>query len=930
MPPAPQPTETEAASVGDLLEGLRGLGTAPALWAPGRTPLDFAGLLDQVAEVRAWLNGRGLGRGDRLATALPSGPEAAAAFLAVAASASCAPLDPASPEAEIRRHLEGLRAAALVVPEGAAPAARVAALGLGLPVLDLVPRPGAGAGRFDLAGALPAGTPRRGGAAQPEDEALVLATSGTTGGPKRVPIRQRQLLAMARHTRASAGLRADDRCLSFMPLHHLAGLVTAVLSALGAGGSLVCVPGFSPEEAFRWMAEFRPTWITAVPTVHQALADHAARHPGLAPPPLRQLRSSASALPESLLARLEALFQAPVLESYGMTETQVITANPPPPGVRKPGSVGLPAGPEVAVVDPDGRPVAPGEVGEVVVRGPNVFDGYEDAPEANAAAFRDGWFRTGDLGRLDADGYLFLRGRAKELINRGGQKVSPWEVEAVLLEHPAVAEAAVFPAPHATLGEAVMAAVRLRPGQDPGEPALRRHAAARLAPFKVPLRILPLADLPKGPTGKLRRGALAEQLRPLLEAPSMASVEDPDPEAWREAEATAAALARHPALLRCAVQPRLDAAGRRHLLAYIVPGGEVASEDLALFLLREGGGCVIPSLYVALEAMPRDAEGRVDWRRLSETPVNFNLAQPPRETVELLLARIWSGVLPGAAPTLADDFFLSGGDSLRAMDLLLRVEAELGVPLPPEAFFRDATLGALVEATLRAGSPEGAPPLLTVQAGSPARPPLFFVHGDFNGGGFHCRRLAALLGADLPFHTFHPHGLPGQPQVSTVEAMAEAYLPCLRAAQPRGPYRLAGHCNGAVVAFELARRLEAAGEAVAWVALLSPPPARVLGTAVGLPAPLPAGADLGRQALHNRRALLVAGYGHALRSYAPAPVKAPLHLLLTEEDLEGAGARMGWEAFGAPGVVLPVAGSHLGMLGDHLEDTARALRELLA
>lgn len=932
MDPATERLDPDAATVWELLEGQRARGSAAALLAPGRDPLDFAGLLQQAGEVLAFLNAHGLGRGDRIASALPGGPEAATAFLGVAGAAAFAPLDPSQPEAEFLRHLQGLRPSALLLPEGGLPQARKAARALEIPLLELTPAPGA-AGCFSLTTLLPTRPAARPGPAGPEDVALVLHTSGTTGGPKRVPIRQRQLLAMARNTRRAAGLTAEDRCLSFMPLHHLAGLVTAVLSALGAGGSLICPGDFAPQEAFRTLGLLLPTWITAVPTVHQALAEHEDPRAGLVPPrTLRQIRASASPLPEPLLARLEAFYRAPVLESYGMTETQLIACNPPPPRARKPGSVGLPAGPEVRVVDPEGIPLPPGEVGEVVVRGDNVFDGYEEAEEANALAFRDGWFRTGDLGCFDEEGYLFLRGRVKELINRGGQKVSPFEVEGLLREHPAVAEAAVFPAAHPTLGQAVMAAVVARAGAAVGEAALRRHLADRLAAYKVPLRILVVPEIPKGSTGKVARSGLAERWKSDLAAapPAGPGGEEAGPEAWAEAEATRAALALHPAMLRCAVQPRLDRHGRLHLVAFVVLGEDTPPEALLFFLLRGGSRCLLPTAFVALDAMPRDAEGSLDWARLSAAPVDLGEERGPAETLERILARLWREVLPGGPPSLGEDFFLAGGDSLRAVDLLMRVEAETGAGVPPEAFARDPTLGGLAAALEAAAARDAEVPQVTVQAGDPARLPFWFLHGDFNGGGFHCRRLAALLGEDLPVHTFQPHGLPGQPPITSIAAMADAYLPHLRAVQPAGPYRLAGHCNGAVVAFELARRLEALGETVACLALLSPPGAAQLGRAAGLPPPLPADAEVQRQPLLLRRAILVELYSHALHAYTPAPVRARLDLLVTDEDRELKGPDLGWSGLGGALRIHRLPGDHLSILSDHLEAAAAALAPLLA
>jgi oxalate---CoA ligase len=258
----------------------------------------------------------------------------------------------------------------------------------------------------------------------------------------------------------------------------------------------------------------RPTWYTAVPTMHQAILARAERNREIvARSRLRFIRSSSASLPPQVMAELERVFRAPVIESYGMTEaSHQMASNPLPPRPRKPGSVGLAAGPEVAVMDDAGSLLPRGAVGEVVIRGPNVTRGYEANPEANAKAFTNGWFRTGDQGVLDDDGYLRLTGRLKELINRGGEKISPLEVDDVLMDHPAVQQVVTFAMPHEKLGEEVAAAVVLREGKIATERELRDFAATRLADFKVPRRVVLLPEIPKGATGKLQRIGLAKKL----------------------------------------------------------------------------------------------------------------------------------------------------------------------------------------------------------------------------------------------------------------------------------------------------------------------------------------------------------------------------------------------------------------------------------
>jgi len=461
----------------------------------------------------ALLNGAGLGRGDVLAIVLPNGPEMAAAFVALAAGAATAPLNPAYREDEFDFYLGDLNARALVVAQGQDGPARQVAHRRGLPVIELIGDPGGPAGAFHLA-RLPTGSPKTTGFATAADVALILHTSGTTSRPKMVRLSQRNVAASACHIARTLALGPNDRCLNVMPLFHIHGLIAAVLASLGAGGAVWCTPGFNALKFFSWLEEATPTWYTAVPTMHQAILARAERNREIIlRRPLRFIRSSSASLPPQVMAELEATFGAPVLESYGMTEAaHQMASNPLPPAPRKPGTVGPAAGPEIAIMGEDGRLLAHGETGEVVIRGANVTAGYLENPAANASAFRDGWFRTGDQGVLDAAGYLSITGRLKEIINRGGEKISPREVDEVLLDHPAVEQAVTFALPHDKLGEEVAAAVVLRQGKQASERELREFVAKRLADFKVPRKVLLLPEIPKGATGKLQRIGLAQKL----------------------------------------------------------------------------------------------------------------------------------------------------------------------------------------------------------------------------------------------------------------------------------------------------------------------------------------------------------------------------------------------------------------------------------
>jgi acyl-CoA synthetase (AMP-forming)/AMP-acid ligase II len=485
-----------------------------AIGAPEEKPLTHAGLRALATRTVADLNAMGIGRNDRVAIVLPNGPEMAAAFLCVAAGATTAPLNPAYRAEEFEFYLLDLKAKALVVQEGDATPARAVAEKLGVPVVELVPTRAAGAGSYTLkAGALK-GTPALGGFAGTDDVALVLHTSGTTSRPKIVPLAQANVCASARHIGATLELKAHDRCLNIMPLFHIHGLIAAVTASIAAGGSTFCTPGFNALKFFGWLDEVKPTWYTAVPTMHQAILTRAERNKEtIARVKLRFIRSSSASLPPQVMQELEAVFGAPVIESYGMTEAaHQMASNPLPPRSRKPGSVGIAAGPEVRIMDEEGNLLPNGALGEVVIRGPNVTKGYEANPDANLKGFANGWFRTGDQGTLDEEGYLRITGRLKELINRGGEKVSPLEVDEIIMDHPAVAQIVTFAMPHDKLGEEVAAAVVLREGQTATERELRDFAARRLADFKVPRKIVFLPEIPKGATGKLQRIGLADKL----------------------------------------------------------------------------------------------------------------------------------------------------------------------------------------------------------------------------------------------------------------------------------------------------------------------------------------------------------------------------------------------------------------------------------
>lgn len=504
-----------------LLELIKaGRDDSVAIAAPDRRDLTYGDLRHLVVRTADRLLECGIGRGDCVAIVLPNGPEMATAFVAVATAAIAAPLNAAYKASEFEFYLSDLKVSALIVEEGSnSPAIEVANL-QHIPVIVLSTEEMTAAGDFELRLSGRDRSNRRTSISKTsepaagEDIAMVLHTSGTTSRPKIVPLTHANICTSANNISRTLELTALDRCLNIMPLFHIHGLIGATLASLSAGASVYCTPGFNPLSFFSVLEEAAPTWYTGVPTMHQAILARADRNKGIiGKSALRFIRSSSSSLAPQVMAALEKTFDTPVIESYGMTEAaHQMTSNPLPPGKRKPGTVGVSAGPEVAIMDDADNLLEVGALGEIVIRGENVTPGYENNPSANEENFINGWFRTGDQGVIDKEGYLTITGRLKEIINRGGEKISPREVDDVLMDHRAVMQVVTFAMPHPKLGEEVAAAVVLREGESATEQEIRAFASERLARFKVPKRVLFLDEIPKGATGKLQRIGLAQKL----------------------------------------------------------------------------------------------------------------------------------------------------------------------------------------------------------------------------------------------------------------------------------------------------------------------------------------------------------------------------------------------------------------------------------
>ena len=490
---------------------------ATAIVAVNRPVLTYKGLRAHVERTVIALRRLGIGQDDRVAIVLPNGPEMATAFVSIAAGATTAPLNPAYRQQEFDFYLSDLGVKALLVEQNSTSPAIEAAVAHNIPILEAAVDETTAAGLFEI---IPSqgmgwGEPAfHSNIAGPDDVALVLHTSGTTSKPKIVPLTHRNLCTSASNISSTLKLTPDDRCMNVMPLFHIHGLMAAILSTLNVGASVFCTPGFDALRFFPWLETVKPTWYSAVPTMHQAILSRAGHNQEIiSGTELRFIRSASASLPPQIMQRLEGTFNAPVVEAYAMTEaSHQVTSNPLPPRWRRPGTVGPAAGPEVSIMDEQGSLLPFGTMGEVAIRGANVTLGYANNPAANAEQFTNGWFRTGDQGVIDKKGYLTITGRLKELINRGGEKISPREVDEVLMNHPAVAQAVTFAMPHAKLGEEIAAAIVLQKGVESTEQAIQAFAAERLAKFKLPRKVLFLDKLPKGPTGKIQRIGLAKQL----------------------------------------------------------------------------------------------------------------------------------------------------------------------------------------------------------------------------------------------------------------------------------------------------------------------------------------------------------------------------------------------------------------------------------
>ncbi|MGW1159524.1 AMP-binding protein [Streptomyces sp. NPDC002519] len=465
----------------------------------------------------------GITRSDPIALYSDNRPEFIVALLAAwTTGAAVVPMDPQLTVPEIHTRLAAVHAKAVLLPhrlrdsypaEGDATPAWAIDVGTARTQVALTDiRHGSSPSR--TAPLQPSRNPHQ---AQGPGHALLLFTTGSTGTPKIVPLTQANLAASVTGIQSTYHLGTDDATLLVMPLFHGHGLVAGLLATLASGGAayLPATGRFSAHLFWDEITAARATWYTAVPTIHQILLNRAAgEYPAADPPALRFIRSSSAPLAPAVSRRIREQFGAPVIPAYGMTETAHQAASNPLPrdGVCKDASVGLPTGLQIRIIAGNGELAPTGDTGEVCVRGPALTAGYLNDPQASATSFTDGWFHTGDLGHLDFDGYLFLSGREKDMINRGGEKIAPHTVEAVLLSHPAVQDALAFAVPDAKYGEEINAAVILQTGRHATQADLQQHCRGQLSAFEIPKKIHFLDRFPRTTKGDGDRRALAAAL----------------------------------------------------------------------------------------------------------------------------------------------------------------------------------------------------------------------------------------------------------------------------------------------------------------------------------------------------------------------------------------------------------------------------------
>jgi oxalate---CoA ligase len=698
-----------------------------AIETPGKQLLTYGDLRKQVRYVVKKLNSMGFGRNDRISVIMPGSAETAVLGIGIMAGFTHAPLNPQYKDEEFLAMFSRLNIKAIITQENHETAARKVALSLNILILEIKPSP-ITAGLFEIVGngADLHTDPRF---AKPEDTVIVMQTSGTTSVPKIVPLTQKQFCKAAYLYFSQLNISDKDISLHIVAHFHILGITHTLLSPLLGGGTVVCAKDYISADFFPLLKNYRPTFYCAAPAHHRGILNELKKNPSddLKHHSLKYIRSTSSPLPGQTREELETLFRVPVIESYAMTESPVISINMP----HRENSAGIPMVESLVIMDEKGAFLKTSENGEVAINGDVVFSGYEDEEE-NKRAFVNGYFRTGDIGYLDADGYLFLTGRKKELINKGGEKFSPQEIDAVLLSYPGIREAMAFRIDDPVLGEDI-AAIVVAGNEVISENDLRRYLLNHLIQFKVPKKIYFVDELPKGPTGKLLRYVGTQRY------------------------------------------------------------------NSGLF---------------------KDAQGSIQV--CTESSQQFSL-------IEKKISEIWKTVLDVESLAPDDDFFHCGGNSLAAIELLIKIQREFHRTFPPDAIYQYPTIRQ--QASMVGRNDENRPeyhPLIVPLREKGTLPPLFCLH-PLGGWIKEYQYISLFLNQDRPIFGIRARGLePAEKPVKTIEEAAREYFDAIKTVQKDGPYYLLGFSAGGIYAFELACYIQSRGESVAYLGIID----------MSLPAPL--------------------------------------------------------------------------------------------
>ena len=693
---------------------------ATAIESPGLKPFTYRELREQTAYTVRSLNALGLRPNDRIAVVMPNGPHTAVAILAVMAGFTVIPLNSQNRVPEYDSVFSQLGISAVLVQKGVPTEAVAVATTGKIRIIEVsCSRESAGFFTLDPEGDAGGNEPVYAG---PTDIAAIKLTSGTTARPKAVPISQKRFFAGMQVLNASCGLNSSDRNLHFLSTDTGFGYEPPLGGTFLSGGVLIYIRDFLPSDILSLIRTYNPTYYWGSPAHHHAIMQELEKVPRdqLRDHSLRLLMSGSAAIDPAIIRKTETVLGLRIINVYVMSEAYISVNNP-----GKTGSVGIPFVSGLEIRDDEDRPLPPGQAGEVVVRGDLVFDGYLNAPEENAAAFIDGWFRTGDTGYLDHEGYLFLTGRKKEMINKGGRKIAPAEIDSVLISHPGVSDAMTFRIPDPVLGEDIASAVVKKEGVDVSEEDLRRFCLDRLNQFKVPRNILIVASVPKNPMGKP---------------------------------------------------------------------------------LREEGTNIFRNMAGPATGIPEKSGDQ---------------SSPQVSGIEHRLLTMWEGILDRTDFTPEDDFFRCGGNSLTAIELLIRIQREYHANLPPDTIYRHPTIRqqAVLIADATSEKPEYHPLIVPIREGG-TLPPLFCIHA-LGGWIDHYAILAPCVDRNRPIFGLRARGLePGETIPPTVEETARELVDAIKTVSRNGPYSIAGFSNGGTLAFECACQLTAQGDTVDFLGII--------------------------------------------------------------------------------------------------------------